>query len=187
MTTERLILRRWLKPDREPFARLKRGYSCNGIHAWHPFEARERFAGRPNRGGSFSNSMASASMPRNFDVMSGDFIGFIGFNVPSFHAAFTPCVEIGWRLAAEYWGQGLATEGAREVVRCGFEMLGLEELVSFTVPANIRSRHVMEKLGMTHDTAADFQHPGLPENHPLSRHVLYRLSRSAWACPMNTR
>jgi RimJ/RimL family protein N-acetyltransferase len=108
------------------------------------------------------------------------FIGFIGLNVPSFHAAFTPCVEIGWRLAANYWGRGLATEGARQAVRYGFEVLGLEQLVSFTVPANFRSRRVMEKLGMTHNTADDFDHPAFPPDHPLCRHVLYRLSRSAW-------
>jgi len=109
------------------------------------------------------------------------FIGFVGLAVPSFHAHFTPCVEIGWRLSADYWGRGLATEGAREVIRHTFEVLGLEELVSFTVPANLRSRRVMEKLGMTHLTADDFDHPRLPEGHPLRRHVLYRLRRSGWS------
>jgi RimJ/RimL family protein N-acetyltransferase len=108
------------------------------------------------------------------------FIGFIGLAVPTFAAPFTPCVEIGWRLASAYWGQGLATEGAGEMVRYAFETVGLEELVSFTVPANIRSRHVMEKLGMTRDPAGDFDHPKLPEGHPLRRHILYRLRRSAW-------
>lgn len=105
-------------------------------------------------------------------------VGFIGLNVPSFEAHFTPCVEIGWRLAADHWGQGLATEGANAVVRYSFEKLGLGELVSFTVPANVASRRVMEKLGMTYDPADDFDHPRLPEGHPLRRHVLYRLRRS---------
>ena len=105
------------------------------------------------------------------------FIGFIGLAVPSFNAEFTPCVEIGWRLAAEYWGQGFATEGAREMVRYGFEVIGLESVVSLTVPGNIRSRRVMEKLGMTHDEADDFDHPRLPEGHALRPHVLYRLHR----------
>jgi RimJ/RimL family protein N-acetyltransferase len=84
-------------------------------------------------------------------------------------------VEIGWRLAAEYWGQGLATEGARALVRYGFETLFLQEIVSFTVPANRKSRRVMEKLGMTCNPADDFDHPRLWEGHPLRRHVLYRL------------
>ena len=106
---------------------------------------------------------------------TGEFIGFIGLSKPSFEAHFTPCVEVGWRLAAEYWGRGLATEGARAALRFGFEGMRLAEIVSFTVPANIRSRRVMEKLGMSHDPADDFDHPLLPEGHPLRRHVLYRL------------
>jgi len=105
-------------------------------------------------------------------------IGFIGLNVPSFNAAFTPCVEVGCRLAADYWNQGLATEGARAIVGYGVDVLGLEELVSFTVPANVKSRRVMEKLGMTHELSDDFDHPRLPAEHPLRRHVLYRLPRS---------
>ena len=107
------------------------------------------------------------------------FIGFVGLAVPSFQAHFTPCVEIGWRLSADHWGCGLATEGARGVVRHAFSELKLNALVSFTVPANLRSRRVMEKLGMAHDPADDFDHPNLPEAHPLRRHVLYRLSSSA--------
>ena len=103
------------------------------------------------------------------------FIGCVGLAVPSFQARFTPCVEVGWRLSADHWGQGLATEGAREVIRYGFEVLRLDALVSFTVPANGRSRRVMEKLAMTHDPADDFDHPKLPEGHRLRRHVLYRL------------
>lgn len=106
---------------------------------------------------------------------SGSFIGYIGLAVPRFEAAFTPCVEIGWRLAAQYWGEGLATEGARAVAEHGFHLLELAELVSFTTADNLRSRRVMEKLGMTRDPAEDFDHPSLPEGHPLRRHVLYRL------------
>jgi RimJ/RimL family protein N-acetyltransferase len=106
------------------------------------------------------------------------FIGYVGLAVPSFEASFTPCVEIGWRLAAAHWGRGLATEGARAVVKHACGELGLDELVSFTVPENVRSRRVMEKIGMTHDELEDFDHPNLPEGHPLRRHVLYRLRRS---------
>ena len=95
--------------------------------------------------------------------------------MPEFQAAFTPCVEIGWRLAAEYWGRGLATEGARAITAYAFEILKLPELVSFTVPGNVRSQRVMEKLGMTRDPGEDFDHPRVPEGHAMRRHVLYRL------------
>lgn len=108
------------------------------------------------------------------------FIGYIGLAVPLFQAAFTPCVEIGWRLSSSHWGRGLAYEGAQAVVRHAFCTLDLPELVSFTVPANLRSRRVMEKLRMTNDPADDFDHPSLPDGHPLRRHVLYRLTREAW-------
>ncbi len=107
-----------------------------------------------------------------------EFAGFVGLSVPRFEAHFTPCIEIGWRLAAEYWGQGFATEGARAALEFGFETLRLEDIVSFTVPANVRSRRVMEKLGMTQRESDDFDHPLLPVGHPLRRHVLYRIRRS---------
>jgi ribosomal-protein-alanine N-acetyltransferase len=102
-------------------------------------------------------------------------IGFIGMVYTPFEARFTPCVEIGWRLAAEFWGQGLATEGARAVLQFGFDELKLAEIVALTVPANRRSRRVMEKLGMTCNAADDFEHPRLPPGHPLRPHVLYRV------------
>jgi len=107
------------------------------------------------------------------------FVGFIGLNVPAFDAPFTPhtnpWVEIGWRLAFDYWGRGLAPEGARAVLHHAFKTLNFEEIVAFTVPANQRSRRVMEKLGMTHNPADDFDHPRLDEGHPLRRQVLYRI------------
>lgn len=86
-----------------------------------------------------------------------------------------PAVEIGWRLAADHWNQGYASEGARAVLDFGFTCLGLDEIVSFTVPLNLRSRRVMEKIGMTRSPAEDFDHPLAPEGHPLRRHVLYRI------------
>jgi RimJ/RimL family protein N-acetyltransferase len=103
------------------------------------------------------------------------FIGFAGLAVPRFTAAFTPCVEIGWRLAVEHWGKGYATEAARLALAYGFETAGLAEIVSFTTVANLRSRAVMERLGMHRDPADDFDHPSLPDGHPLRRHVLYRI------------
>jgi RimJ/RimL family protein N-acetyltransferase len=105
------------------------------------------------------------------------FIGYTGLAVPSFDAPFTPCVEIGWRLAAEHWGKGYATEAARAALAHGFETLKLDEVVSFTVPANLRSIGVMKKLGMHRDPAQDFDHPLLPLGHPLRSHVLYRIGR----------
>jgi RimJ/RimL family protein N-acetyltransferase len=105
------------------------------------------------------------------------FAGFIGLSVPRFTAHFTPCVEIGWRLAAEHWGHGYATEGARAALARGFETLGFGEVVSFTVPGNLRSRRVMERIGMAHNPADDFDHPAVPERHRLRRHVLYRIAR----------
>ncbi len=105
---------------------------------------------------------------------TGAVIGGIGPLVVTFEAHFTPCVEIGWRLAFAYWGHGFATEAARAVLRYCDETLRLRDVVAFTVPANLRSRRVMEKIGMTHDPAGDFDHPNLPEGHPLRRHVLYR-------------
>jgi RimJ/RimL family protein N-acetyltransferase len=111
------------------------------------------------------------------------FIGWVGLARPRFEAHFTPCVEIGWRLAAAFWNQGYATEGAREALRFGWELSSprLEEIVAFTVPGNVRSRRVMEKIGMRHDVGDDFDHPVLPEGHSLRRHVLYRIGREAGA------
>lgn len=107
------------------------------------------------------------------------FIGFIGLSVLGYPLPFSPCVEVGWRLAFDYWGNGYAQEGARAALAFGFDKLGLEEIVSFTSESNLRSRHVMERIGMTYDAQGDFDHPKLPEHHPLKRHVLYRKVRSA--------
>lgn len=111
------------------------------------------------------------------------FVGFIGLSVPNFRAHFTPCVEIGWRLAAHSWGQGFATEGARAVAAYAFNTLKLESLVSFTAEQNTRSRRVMEKIGMTFNPADTFDHPNLPEGHLLRRHVLYRFHANEFANP----
>jgi RimJ/RimL family protein N-acetyltransferase len=101
------------------------------------------------------------------------FAGFVGLAVPSFEAHFTPCVEIGWRLAAERWGHGYASEAAMAVLSFAVVDAGLHEIVSFTVPGNDRSRRVMERIGMTRNPADDFDHPNAPER--LRRHVLYRI------------
>jgi len=178
LETSRLLLRRWTPADREPFARLNRDPAV--MEFMPGFLSREVSDQLVDR-------IEAHFRQHGFGLWAaelregGQFIGFIGLAVPRFEAAFTPSVEIGWRLAREYWGRGLATEGAHEAIRYAFEDLELPSLVSFTVPANVRSRRVMEKLGMTHNPADDFDHPLLAPGHPLRRHVLYRLERSAWA------
>lgn len=110
---------------------------------------------------------------------SGRFCGFAGLHHVWFHAPFTPAVEALWRFVPEVWGRGYATEAARAAIHDGFTRVGLSRIHSFTVPANVRSRAVMERLGFTHVPGADFDHPALPEGHRLRRHVLYVLDRPA--------
>jgi len=104
------------------------------------------------------------------------FIGFTGLSVPGFDAPFTPCVEIGWRLARAFWGQGYASEAARAALAYGFGTLGLTEILAFTARGNARSIAVMRRIGMTYDQADDFLHPLLPEGHPVRPHVLFRIT-----------
>ncbi|WP_418317131.1 GNAT family N-acetyltransferase [Piscinibacter sakaiensis] len=110
---------------------------------------------------------------------TGEFIGFIGLMVPRHPLPCMPCVEIGWRLARRYWGNGYATEGARASLAVGFEQLGLDEIVSFTALDNRPSRRVMERIGM-HDTGRDFDHPAVPEGSAVRRHCLYVIGREEW-------
>jgi RimJ/RimL family protein N-acetyltransferase len=174
METERLLLRRWRDADRAPFARLNADPTVMEFYP-APLSAEESDA--------MVDRIESHFRQHGFGPWAaelretGEFIGYVGLAVPRFVAHFTPCVEIGWRLAAEQWGKGLATEGARAVLRYAFEVLALLEVVSFTVPANVHSRRGMEKLGMTYDPHQEFDHPLLAEGHPLRRHVLYRLAR----------
>jgi RimJ/RimL family protein N-acetyltransferase len=174
LETPRLLLRRWRDDDREPFAEM-----CADARVMRHFPSPltrdecDRMVDRNLAHFERHGFGLYAAELRD----TGAFIGFIGLAVPSFQAHFTPCVEIGWRLAAAYWDRGLATEGARATLRYAFETLEIPEVVSLTVPANLASRRVMEKLGMTHDPADDFDHPNLPEGHPLRRHVLYRIRR----------
>ncbi len=111
---------------------------------------------------------------------SGVFIGFVGLSAATFSATFTPAVEVGWRPAAEHWGYGFATEGAAAALLFGFNVVGLNEIVSFTARRNERSRHVMERLGMVHDPALDFDHPTVPPAHPVRPRVFYRMTRAQW-------
>jgi RimJ/RimL family protein N-acetyltransferase len=175
LRTDRLLLRRWLPDDRAPFAALNADPRVmEHLPAALTREESDAFAAR----------IEAHFEQRGFGLWAVEipgvtpFAGFVGLSVPRFEARFTPCVEVGWRLAAERWGRGYAAEGARAALAFGFETLGLGEIVSFTAPENLRSRRVMEKLGMVRDPAEDFDHPGLPEGHPLRRHVLYRLEQT---------
>ena len=103
------------------------------------------------------------------------FIGFVGLQRVPFDAHFTPAVEVGWRLDAAHWGHGYATEAALACLDLGFGTVGLPEIVSMTTPGNLRSQRVMERIGMHRDPADDFDHPRLPQRHPLRRCILYRL------------
>ena len=175
LRTERLCLRQWRAEDREPFARLN---SDPRVVEFLP--------GAMSRQESdlLADRIEAHFRQHGFGLWAVEiagvtpFAGFIGLSIPRFEAHFTPCVEIGWRLDAACWNRGYATEGARAALEYAFASLQLDEVVSFTVPANVRSRRVMAKLGMTHSTRDDFDHPGLPAGHPLQRHVLYRLGKS---------
>lgn len=108
-----------------------------------------------------------------------DFVGFVGLAEATFEADFTPALEVGWRLARPAWGHGYASEAARLALGFAFEELGRDEVVSFTAQGNLRSRAVMERIGLSRDPADDFDHPRVERDSPLCRHVLYRMSRPA--------
>ena len=167
--TDRLLLRRWLQSDRPPFAALN---ADPRVMEHFPtvltIDESNRFVDRiESHFERYGFGLWAVEVPGRTP-----FIGFVGLAVPSFEAHFTPCVEVGWRLAVESWGHGYATEAARAALDFGFVRAGFQEIVSMTVAENQRSRRVMERLGMTHDPADDFDHPTQPDHR---RHVLYRL------------
>jgi RimJ/RimL family protein N-acetyltransferase len=179
LATDRLLLRRWRASDREPFQATNADPRVMEFFpaVLTPEETDQAIARIEDHFERHGFGLYAAELLNlNDEGDTKTFIGFIGLNVPGFEAPFMPAVEIGWRLAYEYWGRGLATEGARAVVRSAFEDLKFSSLVSFTTTANLRSRRVMEKIGMVHDATADFDHPNLPQGHPLRPHVLYRIS-----------
>ena len=174
LITPRLQLRQWRESDLEPFAALNadprvREFFPNLMTREESDQSAKLMAGHIAKTGW---GFWAVSL-----VKTGEYIGFIGLQPVYFKAHFTPAVEIGWRLAFQYWGNGYATEGARAALKYGFETLNLSEIVSFTTASNLRSRHVMEKLGMQRDPKDDFDHPKLAQGHPLIRHVLYRIQK----------
>ncbi len=174
--TPRLRLRRWRLTDREPFARLNAD-----PHVMAHFPALlDRAASDALVDRIEAHFSEHGFGPWAVEVDGGEpFVGVVGLARVRFDAHFTPAVELMWRLARASWGRGYATEAARAASRIAFEQLGLPEVVSFTVPANQRSRAVMARIGMTHDPRDDFDHPHLAVGHPLRRHVLYRLPATA--------
>jgi RimJ/RimL family protein N-acetyltransferase len=172
--TDRLRLRRWVAADLAPFAAMNADPRVTEyLRATSSRAESDAFvAGIDAHFDRHGFGLWAVEIPG-----VAPFAGFVGVAVPRFETHFTPCVEVGWRLAAEQWGRGYATEGARAVLTFGFQTLGLDEIVAFTVPANLRSQRVMQKIGMVYNPADDFDHPSLPEGHPHRRHILYRIAR----------
>jgi ribosomal-protein-alanine N-acetyltransferase len=176
--TERLRLRRWRKADHEPFAALNADpLVMEYLPARLDPAESDRLIARIETGFDRRGYGLWALELRS----TGEFLGFTGLEVPSFEAHFTPTVEVGWRLARSAWGQGYATEAGRASLAFAFEEAGLDEIVSFTSAANVRSQAVMRRIAMIHDPADDFDHPELEEGDDLRRHVLYCASAGDWA------
>jgi RimJ/RimL family protein N-acetyltransferase len=172
----RLVLRQWRGGDRMPFAAMWADPTVMQYYYLPPLPD-------PAASDAWIARMEAHTEEHGFGYWAvelpgkASLIGAIGLSRVRWALPFAPAVEIGWRLARPYWGQGYALEGARAVLDDGFGRLGLAEIVAFTVPANRRSWRLMERLGMTRDPADDFDHPSVPEDHPLRRHVLYRIRR----------
>lgn len=168
--TARLILKNYTDQEREPF------YSINcdpEVMRYFPTVlTREESDAMLKR---LSDGINQRGWGLWGTFLDEELIGFIGIQPIPFEAHFTPAVEVGWRLAKKHWGKGYATEGALAAIEYGFDNLKLNEIVAFTTVHNLPSQKVMIRLGMTHDPKDDFDHPRLEENHPLRRHVLYRL------------
>ena len=175
--TPRLALRQWTDADIEPFGAMNADP-----------RVMEHFPSMPTREqtAEMVRILRGRIAERGWGLWAvevpgvADYIGFVGLAAHRFEAHFTPCVEVGWRLAFDHWGKGYATEAARAALEFGFTRAEFQEIVSFTVPANLRSQAVMKRIGMRRDVADDFDHPNIPQGHPLRRHVLYRLQRGRW-------
>ena len=183
LRTERLLLRPWRDSDREPFAAI----NADPV-------VMEHFPSTLSRDESddFVDRVIAGWAARGFGLWAVEvtepeddgpagFVGHVGLMSAEHRGSGT--VEVGWRLAREAWGRGYAPEAARAALGVGFDSLGLDEVVSFTVPQNTNSRRVMDKIGMTHRPERDFDHPSVdPLTDPhLVRHVLYSIIADEWA------
>ena len=174
--TERLQLRQWVSSDREPFAAM-----CVDPRAM------EYFPRTLNRAESdvVADKCQTLMASRGWGIWVAEtletkaFIGIIGLHIPGADLPFSPCVEVLWRLAPSHWGHGYATEAGAAAIKAGFECIDLQEIVSFAVVSNQRSRSVMERLGMI-DTGENFDQPDVPADSHLRAHCLYRISRDRW-------
>lgn len=176
LQTERLLLRGWRDADREPFAAMN---ADPDVMTYFPATlTREDSDGMIDR--AMTIWAKGGPCWWALEDPNGDFVGFTGLYCPTFQTHFTPCVEIGWRLAKEHWGKGYATEAASAAMDWGFRELGLGQIVSFTVPENQRSRRVMERLGMVRDPKDDWDHPRMSDFPHMIRHVLYRIDADQW-------
>jgi RimJ/RimL family protein N-acetyltransferase len=176
LRTDRLLLRDWREADLAPFAEMN---TDPAVMEFFPSLLDDRESDELARW--FSAELAEYGYcPWAVELVdSGAFIGFVGLNNVADYQPFAPNVEVGWRLARRYWGSGYATEGASAALRYGLDQLGLAEIVSFTSVINIRSRAVMERLGMSRNPADDFEHPRIAAGHVLRPHVLYRARSTA--------
>lgn len=179
MQTDRLLLRRWREQDLIPFAQMN---ADPVVMEYFPsiLSAAESAA--------LAKRIEECFAQRGYGLWAVEvpgqapFIGFVGLWPVRPDVPFAPAVEVGWRLAHDFWGHGYATEAAQAAIAFGFQELGLQEIVSYTAKVNTRSRRVMEKLGMSRDPTEDFEHPLLPQDSRLRRHVLFRLHRAPSAC-----
>jgi len=177
LRTERLLLRQWRKDDLPIFARIN---ADPVVMEYYPGVLNEA------ESNAMAHKLETLISERSWGfwalelIHEKKFIGFVGLHKPAYELRVTPCVEIGWRLAKEYWGNGYATEAAEESLKFAFEVLGLNEVYSFTSVANEKSWSVMRRIGMQ-NTGANFEHPIIPENHPLREHVLYKITNQQWA------
>lgn len=168
--TERLVFRDWKEQDLNEFRRMNQDAS---VMKYFPKTLTE------NETDGFYNIIQDELKNCGYGLYAvetkynNDFIGFIGFHQPKFVEQFTPCIEIGWRLKYEAWGNGYATEGARACLKYGFEVLKLDKVFSFTSKTNIPSENVMKKIGMV--KIKEFDHPNIAEGNPLRKHVLYAI------------
>ncbi len=176
LRTQRLVLRRWRAEDLAPFAELNADPDVMAhMQKTMSREESDAFVARIEE--EFDDcgfGLWAVEVPNH-----SPFIGFVGLHRVPFDAPFTPAVEVGWRLAREHWGYGFVTEAARSAVRYGLEEVGLDEIVSFTNPDNVRSWKVMERLGMIRDPSSDFEHPNVPTGHWLRPHIFYRFPPAA--------
>jgi RimJ/RimL family protein N-acetyltransferase len=174
LTTPRLLIRRWRQSDLEPFAAMN---ADPRVMEYFPkMSTREESDAGVQRAEAHCDRLGFCFWAVEAIGVS-PFIGFTGLSTPNFEAPFNPCVEVGWRLAVQYWGKGYATEAARAAIDFGFKNVGLSEIVAYTAAENFRSRAVMTRLGMQYNPDDDFFYPHLPPEHRLSPHVVYRIKR----------